>query len=404
MYPVKQGDTLSSIARRFGVKVEQIRQWNGLSSDNINIGQQLRLPGLKVHTVGKGETLFSIGKKYGVSPEAVKEWNSLSSDTLSIGQKLTVVDSSCEMPNAAGTARTNKRSVTVIEEKPEPRKAKNGIVTVQKNDTFYRIARDNGLSIESLLKFNPGLMLLNGTVMLQPGMSLMLKRPENGKSVEIPKAIQESQRKHLAHWPYKDWSKVYIKVQEGQGINSIVEVLNKLGLNVKAEELIRENGIKNVGDLKIGQVLHITRPASSKFVKGKEGVCRLVMEVSWYNPTPGQCKANPTTTARGSIIKDGTMASNDIPQGSLVYDMNTGQFHVVEDRMNRRYNGLWKADIAIVKDDPETDHKKALSNGRQNHIMALTVEYVPRPSKKENLARMERLQAVYPTYEEFAQK
>jgi LysM repeat protein len=43
-YVVKQGDTLSLIATRFGTSVEAIVQANGLPSDVINIGQVLIIP------------------------------------------------------------------------------------------------------------------------------------------------------------------------------------------------------------------------------------------------------------------------------------------------------------------------------------------------------------------------
>jgi LysM repeat protein len=44
MYVVRPGDTLSGIAIRFGVTVDQIRWANGLSGDMIYAGQVLRIP------------------------------------------------------------------------------------------------------------------------------------------------------------------------------------------------------------------------------------------------------------------------------------------------------------------------------------------------------------------------
>ena len=44
---VKRGDTLWAIARRYGVTVDELRAWNGLSGDRIEVGQVLR-----VHTDG----------------------------------------------------------------------------------------------------------------------------------------------------------------------------------------------------------------------------------------------------------------------------------------------------------------------------------------------------------------
>jgi N-acetylmuramoyl-L-alanine amidase len=43
-YVVQRGDTLSVIAQRHGVSLQQLRQLNQLSSDSIRIGQRLRVP------------------------------------------------------------------------------------------------------------------------------------------------------------------------------------------------------------------------------------------------------------------------------------------------------------------------------------------------------------------------
>jgi len=42
-YTVAKGDTLSSIAKTHSVEVSQLREWNNLKSDNIKLGQTLRL-------------------------------------------------------------------------------------------------------------------------------------------------------------------------------------------------------------------------------------------------------------------------------------------------------------------------------------------------------------------------
>src|SRR5699024_8844863 len=45
-YTVEEGDTLSSIANQFDVKVNDIKEWNDLSDSLINIGQELDLKGV----------------------------------------------------------------------------------------------------------------------------------------------------------------------------------------------------------------------------------------------------------------------------------------------------------------------------------------------------------------------
>lgn len=43
IYTVVSGDNLSRIAKRYGVKIAQIREWNNLTSDSLKVGQKLRL-------------------------------------------------------------------------------------------------------------------------------------------------------------------------------------------------------------------------------------------------------------------------------------------------------------------------------------------------------------------------
>ena len=43
MYTVVKGDTLSGIAKKHSVQVAQLREWNHLKNDNLQLGQSLRL-------------------------------------------------------------------------------------------------------------------------------------------------------------------------------------------------------------------------------------------------------------------------------------------------------------------------------------------------------------------------
>lgn len=59
---VQPGDTLSSISRRYGYSVAQLRSVNGLEEANIVPGQAL-LIALYVYTVQPGDTMKGIAKK-----------------------------------------------------------------------------------------------------------------------------------------------------------------------------------------------------------------------------------------------------------------------------------------------------------------------------------------------------
>ena len=88
---VKKGYTLYSLANKANTSVEQLKDWNSLTTDTIKVGQNLYLspsPESFTITVKKGDTLYSLSKKYGTSVAALKELNELSTNTIYSGQKL----------------------------------------------------------------------------------------------------------------------------------------------------------------------------------------------------------------------------------------------------------------------------------------------------------------------------
>ena len=92
-YTVKSGDSLYKIAQRYNTTVNAIKRLNGLSSDNLSVGQQLLIPsstGETTYTVQSGDSLYSIAKKFNTTVDNLKELNNLSSTLLNIGQKLIV--------------------------------------------------------------------------------------------------------------------------------------------------------------------------------------------------------------------------------------------------------------------------------------------------------------------------
>lgn len=91
VYTVQPGDTLSSIARRFGTTVDKLMALNGLTNRSVVLaGQRLRVP-VAVHIVARGETLAGIARAYGTTVQEILELNELENPSLIFaGQRLLV--------------------------------------------------------------------------------------------------------------------------------------------------------------------------------------------------------------------------------------------------------------------------------------------------------------------------
>ena len=113
-YTVRRGDTLSSIAARRNLPIEEIMNANNLNSDFIKAGQELVLPIIDskavknnssakikeanssskqiVHQVQRGDALSSIARMYGTNVDAIRRANNLNGDRIFAGDKLIITD------------------------------------------------------------------------------------------------------------------------------------------------------------------------------------------------------------------------------------------------------------------------------------------------------------------------
>jgi LysM repeat protein len=93
IYTVRSGDTLTGIAVRFGVSMMTLWWANSLTSkDRLYVGQQLRVPPVSglLYTVREGDTLDAIAAATKADAADIREFNGLSSDDLVIGQVLMI--------------------------------------------------------------------------------------------------------------------------------------------------------------------------------------------------------------------------------------------------------------------------------------------------------------------------
>lgn len=222
IYTVKKGDSLYSIARKYNSKVDQIKRYNNLTSNNLSIGQRITIPCFESgedknntvkkvsYEVVKGDSLYSIAKKFGTTVEQIKKDNNLSNNNLEIGQSLIIVD------NAV---------VESIEECYGPDTIVPNdyvIYTVQKGDSFYSIAKKFGTTVAEIQKLN----------------NLTTTALDVNDELKIPTSTSSSTSRKYT-------------VQKGESLYSIAKKFN-----TTVDEIKRKNNLTS-NLLSIGQVLNI---------------------------------------------------------------------------------------------------------------------------------------------------
>lgn len=135
-YVVRSGDTLWLLAQRFGTTVDAIKKLNGLTGDELRIGQILKIPTAEIpggsyfeYVVRSGDTLWLLAQRFGTTVNAITDLNGLASDALSIGQIL-------KIPSAGET--------------PAPYFE----YTVRSGDTLWLLAQRFGTTVDQIKSLN----------------------------------------------------------------------------------------------------------------------------------------------------------------------------------------------------------------------------------------------------------
>lgn len=180
IYVVQKGDNLSNIAKKFNVTVAELQDWNKLTTKSISLGASLQVVKNPIHneviaepverkdiaySVQKGDNLGSIAKKFGASVEELKQWNNLTSNAIAIGNSLIVAKNEIVID-------TNKVTIASFKKKEQyPSTAsKESEYYVKKGDSLYSISKKYpGVTISDLKKWNN----INGEE-LKPGMKLKI--------------------------------------------------------------------------------------------------------------------------------------------------------------------------------------------------------------------------------------
>jgi membrane-bound lytic murein transglycosylase D len=282
MHEVKKGETLYSIALRYGMNLGDLCKLNGieLNNENIEEGTKLKVaiaksdianitpfrqqdvkpaetnspkietkpkdpepqPQTKIikHTVKKGETLAEIADDYNTTQDKIKKDNRLKSGKVKSGQILKIETTNYDNSKISSTKSTTKTDKSI--KKPEKKKTHK----VKKGETLTEIAKKYNVSEKQLKDWNKntikGNKVLSGTTLKlyttesSSNNNTKAKKSDNTKTKKSEKAAK---------------AKVY-KVKRG---DSLADISRKFGVSIST--LKKKNKNLSEKNLKAGQVIKI---------------------------------------------------------------------------------------------------------------------------------------------------
>jgi len=164
---VERGENLYSIAQKYSVTKEDLKEWNNLKDENIQLGTKLLVSAAinqektENYVVQSGDNLSTIAKKYGVGIDDIKKWNNLEDYNVKLGSTLKII-----------VPEKEEIVAEVKTQKPEKHSTfnKEDIYIVKKGDSLFSISKKiKGVTVSDLKKWNG---ISGGNI--KPGMKLKI--------------------------------------------------------------------------------------------------------------------------------------------------------------------------------------------------------------------------------------
>ena len=252
---IRYGESLSTIAEKFRVRVRDIKRWNRLRGNRIYVGKRLRIYGIGrnynrksirkitvskknipngkylTYKVKKGDTIGEIAEKYNISVRNIKKWNNLRTSRIVAGKNLKFYE-------------TNKKKIVKRNKiKPNKTNDKNIIYyVVHEGDAISTIAEKFAVSVSDIRRWNK---LKSNKIRYGKKLKIVLE-PEKEVAKVIDKKIKKKNSK-------EDKAKkgIFVLVKSGDTISQIAEKYN-----VSSKEIRKWNNL-NSNKIVAGKKLNI---------------------------------------------------------------------------------------------------------------------------------------------------
>ncbi len=247
-YKVKKGESLFTIAKDNNITVEDLKAANKLTSNNVQVGQELKITQLTTtsttttaktdiapktisYKVKKGETLLTIAKDNNINVEDLKAANNLTKNYVKVGQELKITQ-------ALAPAVSTKADIV----------HKTIAYKVKKGESLFTIAKDNNVTVEDLKAANK---LTNSNV-------------QAGQELKITQATVATVASKTEIAP----KTITYKVKKGESLFTIAKDNNTTVEDLKAANKLTNNNVQAGQEILIGQSAAVKKVIEYKVKKG----------------------------------------------------------------------------------------------------------------------------------------
>lgn len=289
---VKSGETLSSISKKYGMTVAELKRKNSIKGNKLSLKQNLMIKDEETesivqviqptdshsksiaqnsknteslkseqsiagnltnssHKVKKGETLFSISKLYNISVDELKSSNKIQKGKIHPGQELII----SQTVNLA-------KNESSVKEQETPKVIKHKVIS---GESLYSIAKTNNITVDELTSLNN---ISNAKI--HPGQELKLPQEKDSRNnTVIASTIDKKQDVKT----YNSEKEITHKIKKGENLGTIAKENN-----TSVEELKRINNLSDT-KLHVGQELKITQISDSKNRNNLAGITEKKQEI-----------------------------------------------------------------------------------------------------------------------------
>ena len=328
-HTVQQGETLFSISQQYGITVGELKEWNNLQSNDLELGQVLTVtPHANdnderiLHEVQAGEALFGISRQYNVTIAEIQEWNDLESTNLEAGMELVIYPQSEpqeSQPSIDDLEQMDEEERTSIVEQYSESAEESETYTVRSGDTLYGIAQQHDMTITELRQINN----LQDD-MLRVGQRITVKKIQTAPSIAEGAENSTPQGKFATY--------------RVQGNENSRTVLNKF--NMTSAEFEALNPGMNANNISSGQQITVLLPPTRNFNNPYLPDANLedlgTVPVMSYSESD---KATPTTSGELYNPEQLSAAHSNMALGNIIFIENPSNGKGIFVRVNDRHSG-----------------------------------------------------------------